>query len=87
MKPVKEEKSIFLTNGLYWEANQYRKYPTNEDELEKIDKTQKFWDELRYMVKNGEIISININAKMRLGKSTFASIVTGVFSVLICFPV
>lgn len=32
-----KEQPIFKTNGLYWRANQYRKYPTSEDEIEKIE--------------------------------------------------
>ena len=57
---------------MYHDANNYRKYPTDETEIEKIDYTPKFLAEIEYMVKNGEIITININAKMRRGKSTLA---------------
>lgn len=69
-KKTEEEKTEFSTNGLYWRANQYRKYATNEDEIEKINMTEPFLAELDYMIQHGEIINININAKMRMGKST-----------------
>lgn len=61
---------VFKENTLYFYANQYRKNMTKEDELETFDMTAVFLAELDYMIKNGEIIIININAKMRLGKST-----------------
>lgn len=59
-----------LTNGFYAKANHYRKFPINEDEIEKQNITEQLYAELEYMVSHGEIISINANAKMRLGKST-----------------
>lgn len=69
---MKDKKIVekFKSNGLYHRANKYRKFPTNEDEIEQIDMTDVYNAELDYMVSHGEIISININAKMRLGKST-----------------
>ena len=62
----------FRTNSLYYYANKYRQLMTNEEELEKIDMTETFDNELEEMIKNGELVIININAKMRLGKSTLA---------------
>lgn len=62
----------FKTNSLYTLANKYRQLITEEDKIERIDMTQPFFAELEAMVTEGEIIICNINAKMRLGKSTIA---------------
>lgn len=79
---MKREKE-FETNGLYHRANEYRKHATDEDEIENIDMTEVFYNELAYMIKNQEIIIININAKMRLGKSSAAmSIGKTIFDLL-----
>lgn len=57
---------------LYYYANLYRQKITNEQEIEQINATELLDYELDQMIRNGEIIIININAKMRLGKSTLA---------------
>ena len=58
------------TNSLYHYANEYRKRMTDESEIEDTDMTDILKAELETMIKKNEIIIININAKMRLGKST-----------------
>ena len=60
----------YQTNTLYYYADQYSRLITKEEDILKEDMTQTFYAELEEMIKNGEIIIININAKMRLGKST-----------------
>jgi len=67
---VKNKK--FKTGLFYVLANDYRKAITDEDKIEAIDMTASFFQELKIMIKSGEIIIININAKMRQGKSTTA---------------
>lgn len=62
----------FETNTLYHYANEYRKNITDENEIEKIDMTAILEAEEEEMIKRGEIIIENVNAKMRLGKSTLA---------------
>jgi hypothetical protein len=62
----------FKTNTLYHYANEYRKNLTDESDIELIDMTAVLEAEEEEMIKNGEIILENINAKMRLGKSTMA---------------
>lgn len=62
----------FKTNILYYYASQYVNKPVSTLELEKIDMTNEFWKELIAELKSGEIITININAKPRLGKTTVA---------------
>lgn len=60
------------TNTFYHLAEKYRKLVTVEEEIEKVDMTETFYRELEYMISHGEIIIININGKMRTGKSTEA---------------
>jgi hypothetical protein len=62
----------FKTNTLYHYANEYRKHMTDESEIENIDMTEILEAEEEQIIKNGEILLENINAKMRLGKSTMA---------------
>ena len=57
---------------LYKIANELRMSMEDEAEVEKIDRTEELYYELDKMIEKGEIIIININAKMRLGKSTVA---------------
>ena len=68
----KTKRKAFKTNTLYAMANEYRKNLTDESEIEKIDMTEILEREEELMIKNGEIILENVNAKMRLGKSTMA---------------
>lgn len=57
-------------NTLYFYANQYYEGVTNRAEIEEINMTETFINELDTMIENGEIVIIQANAKMRLGKST-----------------
>ena len=57
-------------NTLLKLAEKYERYATDEEAIEKDDITNLFYRQLEYMIKNGEILIININAKMRKGKST-----------------
>ena len=69
---VKTKNKPFKTNKFYVDAEYYRTHLTEEDEIIKINYTEDFYDEIENMVRDGEIIIGNINAKMRLGKSTLA---------------
>ena len=60
------------TNSFYVKAEKYRKILTDEEEIEKINMTEEFEREIRNMVKHKEIVIINMNGKMRTGKSTAA---------------
>lgn len=66
-KPLK-----FKINSFYNLANQYRQKITEEQELEKIDMTQHFWKEVEYMIQHNELVNINVNGRVRMGKSTEA---------------
>lgn len=60
----------FLTNSLYFLASKIREEDKTESEILEIDRTILFNKQLQKMVLEGKIILININGKMRLGKST-----------------
>lgn len=70
MKMTKKKKIEYEANTLYALAEQYRKYPIPEEEIENNDMTALLDAEEDEMIKRGEIIIEQINAKMRLGKST-----------------
>lgn len=71
-------------NALYYYANKYRQKPIEEAEIEAIDMTEVFWKEIETMIKEGEIIILNINGKPRTGKSTVGfSIGDSIFNYLI----
>lgn len=57
-------------NTFYYYANLYYENATERSKIEEIDMTEEFYKELDTMVKKGEIIIIQANCKMRLGKST-----------------
>lgn len=65
MKKMKK----YRTNSFYHYANEYRKYATDENDIEKIDCTDMFWAELSVMIDEGELVNININAPPTSGKS------------------
>ena len=82
----KNNKIIYKVNSFYKLAERYVSEITSEalDNIKEIDMTQLFYQELNYMVKHGEIIKLNINGKMRLGKSTVAmSIGNDVFNMIV----
>ena len=45
-------------------------HATSDEEIRKIDMTDEFWREIDEEIRNDELIDININAKVRVGKST-----------------
>ena len=65
-------KKKFKVNKLQFLADQLSEEIVEPEELKQTDRTKEFFDELEIMIKNGELIKININAKVRLGKSTVA---------------
>lgn len=67
-----KEVKPFSTSQFYVIAEKLRQRMVEEEDILQENMTDIFWDELEYMVKNKEIVIININAKMRLGKSTEA---------------
>jgi hypothetical protein len=69
---MKPKNVPFKTNKFYVDAEYYRTHLTEEDEIMKINYTKDFYEEIENMVRQNEIIIGNINAKMRLGKSTLA---------------
>lgn len=66
------KKTEIPINSFYYYANEYRKHLTDEDQIEKTNMTEPFLQELELHIKEGEILKLNINGKMRLGKSTLA---------------
>lgn len=69
---MKNKNTPLRTSELYKQAETYRKYPVDEAEIEKINMTEILEREENIMIEKGEIIKQQINAKMRLGKSTMA---------------
>lgn len=64
----------FTTNTLQYYANQYMHKAIDEEEIDKIDMTSIFYQEIEAMINEDEIIIINVNAKMGLGKSTLGMV-------------
>lgn len=71
-KTDKPKVDKFKVNTLAYIANEHIKKLTDESEIETQDLTDVFYAELDMMVKEGELIIINITGKVRLGKSTEA---------------
>lgn len=65
-----KEKEKFETNIFYYYANLYMDKATSDEEIRCIDITEEFWKEIEHELKNGELVDININAKVRMSKST-----------------
>lgn len=66
------EHKVWKVNRLYYHAKKLLEKPTEEKKIEAIDMTNELLLELEEQVKSGDIILININGKMRTGKSTLA---------------
>lgn len=62
----------FKQNTFMKLANEYRRNMTDEAEIEKIDMTDIYFKETEIMIKEGELVIIQINAKVRGAKSTTA---------------
>lgn len=67
---AKEEVRKFKTNKFYYYAQEYMTKATADEEIMGIDMTNEFWDEIEEEIMNDELIDININAKVRMSKST-----------------
>lgn len=63
-------KHKFKVNQFYILAQQYADEVTSDEDIRKIDMTETFWDEMTKMIQNKEIIINQINAKVRMSKST-----------------
>lgn len=61
---------IFKTNIFREYSQRYMEHATSDEEIRKIDMTEEFWREINEEIKNDELVDININAKVRIGKST-----------------
>lgn len=72
MSRSKDKVKKFGTNTLYWYANKYTQNVTETEEIEKIDMTNIFLNEIDYMIEEGELINITINGRVRTGKSTLS---------------
>lgn len=76
--------NVYKTNKFYWFAQQYADNLTKDSEIRNINVTNDFWEEIEQEIINDELVSININAKIRLGKSTTGiSIGQKVFELLL----
>lgn len=64
----------FKTNKFYFYANEYMSKATSDEDIASLDMTEEFWDEIEQEIEHDELVDININAKVRIGKST-----TGIF--------
>ena len=60
----------FKTNTFYKYAQKYSENLTSDADIKNIDMTQEFWDEIEQEIVNDELVNININAKVRMSKST-----------------
>lgn len=65
---LKEEK--FKVNSFFYYANLYRQKAVPDEEIEAINMTDEFWKEMENEIRNDELPNININAKVRMAKST-----------------
>lgn len=61
---------MYKVSAFYHMAEKYRHKPTEADKIEILDITEIFLQELEEMIKNEELINININGQVRKGKST-----------------
>jgi len=61
---------LYLTNKFYFYAQKYAENLTTDAEIRNIDMTAEFWDEVEQEIINDELVDININAKVRMSKST-----------------
>lgn len=62
----------FRVSSLYYYANEYRKKLVDPNDVENTNMTEVFFLELKEIIKNLEILKLEIIGKMRLGKSTIA---------------
>ena len=61
---------VFKINTLRQRAEDYAENVTKVEEIWREDITKLLEAEIRYQIRNGEIVIIEIHAKPRLGKST-----------------
>lgn len=59
-------------NTFYKYALEYIEKAVPDEEIRKIDMTELFWKEIEKEIESEELVSININAKVRMSKSTTA---------------
>lgn len=64
------EKNKFTTNRFYYHAKRYMDRIISDEEIMKFDMTDEFYLEIEQEVKNDELIIMNLNAKVRMGKSS-----------------
>lgn len=68
----KKKRKGYRTNTFYHYANEYYNALTTTEELEKIDMTEEFWTEIDKVIKEKELLNINVNGQVATGKSTLA---------------
>lgn len=71
-KKKKIKKKEYITNSFWHYAEVYRTKPIEQNEIMKNDVTDLFWTEFFTMLKENEIVNMNINAPPGEGKSTVA---------------
>jgi len=67
---VEKQKGKYRTNIFYYYARDYLDNIMTDEEIMQIDMTEEFLRELEQEIINDELIIININAKVRMGKSS-----------------
>ena len=67
---MKSKEGAYKTNKFYFYAQKYAENLTRDSEIRNLDMTSEFWKEIEAEIKNDELVNININAKVRMSKST-----------------
>lgn len=70
MKKKKNKKQIFKTNKMLVLAIELSYQMVDDKEIENVDRTELFYDEIIKIVENKELLNININGPVASGKST-----------------
>jgi len=66
----KQEQPLFKTNRFFSLAEEYRIYGTSDVEIALIDMTDEFWKEIEIEIRDEELVDIQLNAKVRMSKSS-----------------
>lgn len=67
---MEQERKIFKINSLRKLAEQYSQEMTLNSDIWKVDVSNLIEAEVRFQIRNGEIVLIGVHSKPRLGKST-----------------
>lgn len=66
---IQDDAKVAIPNMLYW-ALKYSSKPTDESEIQKIDMTPLFYQDIMHFFKNNDVVRVGIKGIVRGGKST-----------------